>query len=262
MISSSRNPKVQWIRSLNARSRERRESGAFVVEGVRLVEEALLTGWPARLVLHTADLEPRGQSVVEGFAAHGVAVETVSEQVMRRASDTQTPQGLLAVLEMRTLPLPKEPGFIFIPDGVRDPGNLGTMLRTAAAAGADLVCLPEGTVDVYSPKVVRAGMGAHFRLPLFMGSWQEVARKLECSRVAIFLAAAGQGLPHTQADFRSPLVLVVGGEAGGAGEQARGLAHQTVHIPMPGGVESLNAAAAAAVLMFEVVRQRTLVKNL
>jgi TrmH family RNA methyltransferase len=258
MITSSRNPKIQWIRSLNARSRERRESGAFVVEGVRLVEEALSAGWPARLVLHTADLEPRGQAVVGGFNARGVPVEIASDQVIRHASDTQTPQGLLAVLEMQSLPLPERPGFIFIPDGVRDPGNLGSMLRTAAAAGVDMVCLPEGTVDVYSPKVVRAGMGAHFRLPLMIVGWQEIGGLLEQSGVSVFLAAAGQGLPYTQADFRTPLAIVVGGEAVGAGEQALMQAHQQVHIPMAGGVESLNAAAAAAVLMFEVVRQWTM----
>ncbi len=257
MIISDRNPTIQWIRRLNARSRERREAGAFVVEGVRLVEEALLASWPTRLVLHTAGLDPRGQAVMEGFAARGVPVEAVSDQVMRHASDTQTPQGLLAVLEMQPLPLPEKPGFIFIPDGVRDPGNLGSMLRSAAAAGVDLVYLPEGTVDVFSPKVVRAGMGAHFRLPLFNGSWGEISEMLERSATAVFLAAAGQGIPYTQVDFRTPLALVVGGEAAGAGEQALAIAHQQVHIPMPGGVESLNAAAAAAVLMFEVVRKRS-----
>jgi TrmH family RNA methyltransferase len=256
MITSSRNPKIQWIRSLNARSRERSESGAFVVEGVRLVEEAWLAGWPARLILHTGDLEPRGQAVVEGFAARGAPVELVSDQVMLLASDTQTPQGLLAVLGMQPLPLPEKQEFIFIPDEVRDPGNLGTMLRTAAAAGVDLVCLPAGGVDVYSPKVVRAGMGAHFRLPLMAGNWQEIDELLVNARVRVFLAAASQGVPYTRADFRLPLALVVGGEATGVSEQARGLAHEMVHIPMPGGAESLNAAAAAAVLMFEVVRQR------
>lgn len=256
MITSNRNPKVQWIRLLNARTRERRESQAFVVEGVRLVEEALRAGWTAHLVLHTVDLEARGQAVLQGFAAQGAPVEQVSEQVMRHASDTQTPQGLLAVLVMQALPLPDRPDFIFILDGVRDPGNLGTVLRTAAAAGVNLVCLPPGTVDVYAPKVLRAGMGAHFRLPLVAASWQEIDELLAQAGVRVFLAAAGQGIPYTQADFRAPLALVVGGEAEGAGEYARQRAHHEVHIPMPGGVESLNAAVAAAVLMFEVVRQR------
>jgi RNA methyltransferase, TrmH family len=257
VIESTHNPKIQWIRALNARSRQRRESGAFVVEGVRLVEEALLAGWEAQLVLHTGDLDARKQAILDGFAARHTPVEMVSEPVMRAASDTQTPQGLLAVLALRSLSVPEKPDFIFIPDGVRDPGNLGSMLRSAAAAGASLICLPAGTVDVFSPKVVRAGMGAHFRLPLMTGSWQEIADLLNRAVVQVYLAAAGQGAAYTQVDFRPPLALVVGGEASGAGDFVRSLPHQPIHIPMPGGVESLNAAAAAAVLMFEVVRQRT-----
>lgn len=256
MIESTHNPKIQWVRLLNARSRQRRESGAFVIEGVRLVEEALLAGWEAQLVLHTGNLDERKQAILDGFTARRVPVEIVSEPVMRAASDTQTPQGLLAVLEMRSLPLPEKPDFIFIPDGVRDPGNLGSMLRSAAAAGAGLACLPAGTVDVFSPKVVRAGMGAHFRLPFFVGSWHEIAARLDRGGVQVYLAAAGQGSAYTSVDFRPPLALVVGGEASGAGDFVQGLPHQSVHIPMPGGVESLNAAAAAAVLMFEVLRQR------
>lgn len=257
MIESTRNPKIQWVRLLNTRSRQRREEGAFVVEGVRLVEEAWLAGWEAQLVLHTGDLDPRRKAILDGFAARRVPVEMVTEQVMRAASDTQSPQGLLAVLEMRSLPLPDHPDFIFIPDGVGDPGNLGSMLRSAAAVGVDLVCLPPGTVDVFSPKVVRAGMGAHFRLPLMTGSWQEIAAQLQHAGVQLFVAAAGQGAAYNQADFRPPLALVIGGEASGAGEFARRLHHQPVHIPMTPGVESLNAAAAAAVLLFEVLRQRT-----
>jgi TrmH family RNA methyltransferase len=257
MIESSHNPKIQWVRALNARTRQRRESGAFVVEGVRLVEEALMAGWDAQLVLYSGELDSRRRAVLDGFADRRVPIEMVSEQVMRTASDTQSPQGLLAVLALRSLPLPDQPDFIFIPDGVRDPGNLGSMLRSAAAAGAGLVCLPVGTVDVFSPKVVRAGMGAHFRLPLFASSWQEIADLLQSARVQVYLAAAGQGATYTQVDFRPPLALVIGGEASGAGDFVQSMPHQPVHIPMPGGVESLNAAAAAAVLMFEVLRQRT-----
>lgn len=257
MITSTHNPKIQWVRALNARSTERRQARAFVVEGVRLGEEAYHAGWQAELVLYTAELERRGLAVVEGFAGRGAPVEVVSEQVMRAASDTETPQGLLIVLEMRSLPLPPAPDFIFVADGVRDPGNLGGMLRTAAAAGVDLVCLAPGTVDAFSPKVVRAGMGAHFRLPLFSGAWEEIGDLLGNSGARIYLAAAGEGISYLQADLSGKVALVVGGEAAGAGTSARKVAHQIVHIPMPGGFESLNAAAAAAILMFEVVRRRS-----
>jgi TrmH family RNA methyltransferase len=135
MITSTANPKIKWVRQLQAHSRERREAGAFVVEGVRLVEEALAAGWEAQLVLYTDDLSERGRRVVEAFALRGAPLELVSPEVLHAASDTETPQGLLAVLSQRLLPLPAAPDLVFIPDQVRDPGNLGTMLRTALAAG-------------------------------------------------------------------------------------------------------------------------------
>lgn len=257
MITSNRNPKIQWVRSLQTRARLRREERAFVVEGVRLGEEALASGWRARLVLHTEDLNERGRAVVSGFERSGAPVEAVSAGVMQAASDTQAPQGVLAVLEMRSPPLPERPDFVFIPDGVRDPGNLGTMLRTAAAAGVDAVLLPPESVDPYSPKVIRSGMGAHFRLPVVEAGWDEIARLVETAGLRVYLAAAGAGERYDRTDFRTPFALVVGGEAEGAGMMAQKLAHAFVNIPMPGAMESLNAAVAAAVLLFEAVRQRS-----
>jgi TrmH family RNA methyltransferase len=256
MITSVHNSKVQWVRGLQARARARRSDQAFVVEGVRLVEEALAAGWIPELVFYAEDLNERGQALVEAFQKQGVQVESVSASVMRAASDTQTPQGILAALRLIALPLPEEAGFVFIPDGVRDPGNLGTILRTCAAAGVDAVFLPPGAVDPYSPKVVRAGMGAHFRLPVLSLKWEEIVERLESYGLRVYLAAAGEGVAYNQADFGLPLALIVGGEAEGAGEVARKLAGERVHIPMPGGMESLNAAIAAGILLFEVVRQR------
>ena len=257
MITSVHNSKVQWVRGLQARARARRSDQAFVVEGVRLVEEALASGWVPELVFYTEDLNERGQALVEVFQERGVQVESVSGNVMQAASDTQTPQGILAVLRLIALPLPDQVDFVFIPDGVRDPGNLGTILRTCAAAGVDAVFLPPGTVDPYSPKVVRAGMGAHFRLPILSLKWEEIIERLEVYGLRIYLAAPGEGRIFTLADFGLPLALIVGGEAEGAGEVAQKLAGERVHIPMPGGMESLNAAIAGGVLLFEVVRQRT-----
>ena len=133
MITSTANPKIKWVRQLQAHSRERREAGAFVVEGVRLVEEALVAGWEAQLVLYTDDLSERGRLVVEGFTAREAPVEPVSPEVLHAASDTETPQGLLAVLSSRLLPLPAAPDLLFIPDRLRDPGNLGTLMRIGDA---------------------------------------------------------------------------------------------------------------------------------
>jgi TrmH family RNA methyltransferase len=255
MITSSQNPRIKWLHALHSQPRQRREERAFIVEGVRLAEEALAGGWDARLVIYTDDLNERGRAVVDGFAARGSVVELVSAAVLRSASDTETPQGLLVALDWRPAKLPDHLDFVFIPDKLRDPGNLGTMLRTSAAAGVQAVLLPPETTDAFAPKVLRSGMGAHFRLPIQALDWDEIAKVL--SGLNIYLASAGEGLPYTGADFKSPLALIVGGEAEGASPQATRLSTASVHIPMPGGSESLNAAIAAGVLMFEVLRQRS-----
>jgi len=256
MITSTHNPKIQWIRKLQSQSKARREEQLLIAEGVRLGEEALSAGWPAQTVLYTDGLSERGNTLLESLAAQGTALEQVSEQVMRSASDTQTPQGILAVLPQRSLPLPQSLELVFIPDEVRDPGNLGTMLRTAEAAGVSAVFLPPGTVDVFSPKVVRAAMGAHFRLPTYTLGWEGIQRHIQAAKLRVIVAVAGAGMPYTQADLHTSLALVIGSEAEGAGEKARLLADELVHIPMPGKAESLNAAIAAAILLFESVRQR------
>ena len=256
MITSVQNPKIKEIRGLQARSKQRRAAGAFVVEGVRLAEEAMQAGWQPQLVLYTADLSERGQALVEGWRSQGIPVETVADHVMQAASDTQTPQGILLVLALQALPIPAALDFALILDRMRDPGNLGTLLRTAAAAGAGAVFLPPGTVDAFAPKVVRSAMGAHFHLPVHALTWEEIEAQCTQHNLQVFLAAAGSGTAYTQADFRQPLALLIGGEAHGAGQRAHQLATTAIHIPMPGTAESLNAAVAAAILTFEVVRQR------
>jgi RNA methyltransferase, TrmH family len=256
MITSRHNPKIQWVRNLQARGQERRATELFVVEGVRLVEEAQVSGWDIELVLYTEGLSQRGRKLLESFVEQGVNTEQVAPNVMEVASDTQTSQGILAVIGYRSIELPEQLDFVFIPDGVRDPGNLGTMLRTAAAAGVSAVFLPPGVVDPFSPKVVRAGMGAHFRLPIQSLEWGEIEQIVHDAALYVYLAAAGEGLAHLDCDFRLPLAIVVGGEAEGASRVAQNLADARIHIPMPGGGESLNAAVAAGVLLYEVVRQR------
>jgi TrmH family RNA methyltransferase len=177
---------------------------------------------------------------------------------MEEMSDTVTPQGILAVLaipDLSPLPRPTSGRLILVPDQVRDPGNLGTMLRTAWAAGVTQVLLPPGTVDPSNPKVVRAGMGAHFHLPVHKVGWDEIWRRVGDAEV--WLAEAGRGIPYDRVDWRRDVALVIGGEASGAGQRARHAALY-VQIPMTSGVESINAAAASAVILFEAARQRNL----
>lgn len=254
MITSARNEKIKWLHALQTQPRLRRDEGVFVIEGVRLAEEALAAGWPARLVIYAEDLGERGRAVVSGFAGLGALVEAASPQALRAAADTATPQGLIAAVAYRALSLPDALNFVLIPDRVRDPGNLGTMLRTAAAAGVQALFCPPETVDAYAPKVLRSAMGAHFRLPVQMLDWDEIAARTR--RLRLIVADAEEGEPYDRVDFCAPTALVVGGEAEGAGAHARRLAAGYVRIPMPGKAESLNAAVAAGILLFEVVRRR------
>ncbi len=253
MITSAQNPKLKLARALLGRAKERREEGAFVAEGVRLVEEALAANWPFRFVLHTEGVSERGNRLIKYLQAKGVETEEVSSHLLDALSGTGNTQGILAVLDLSPLPLPDELSFILIPDQIRDPGNLGTLLRTAAAAGVQAVFLPPETTDAFAPKVVRAGMGAHFRLPIHALDWDEI--RARTSGLQIHLADM-DGVSCWETDLRPPLALIVGGEAEGASAPARGLATGRVSIPMPGGAESLNAGVAGAILMFEIVRQR------
>jgi TrmH family RNA methyltransferase len=255
VITSSQNPRIQQVRALLAQRKEREESGLFAVEGVRLVEEAVSSGWVARLVLYTADLSPRGLTLVAACRERGLDVEEVAPQVFKSITDTENPQGILAVLTRRDLPLPAPLHFVVVADQVRDPGNLGTLLRSSAAAGAQAVLLSPGCADAFAPKVMRAGMGAHFRLPLLTFEWGAVPPLLGSCKV--YTAESAAGTACWELDLTGPVALVIGGEADGVSQQARALADGAVTIPMPGKSESLNAAVAAGILLFEVVRQRS-----
>jgi len=255
MITSNQNPKIKLVRALLGRTKERREVGAFVVEGVRLVEEAVITKWGVRFALYDESLSDRGRLQVESLRSRGVDVEEVSTSVMESLTDTETPQGILAVLNDTRLPIPESPNFILIPDQIRDPGNLGTLLRSAAVTGAQAVLIPPETTDAFAPKVLRAGMGAHFRLPIRTMEWDEIEKLTRGLKIYI---ADMNGTSCWETDLRQPLALVVGGEAEGASETARKVADEKIGVPMMGNVESLNAGVAGSVLMFEVVRQRSL----
>ena len=256
MITSTHNPKLKLIRALQGRAKERRDAGAFVAEGIRLVEEAYSTNWPFRFILYDEVLNKRGSSLVENLKSRGVDCEEVSSGLMKSLSETETPQGLLAVLNDAQLRIPDSLNFVLIPDQIRDPGNLGTLLRTATAAGVQAVLLPPETTDAFAPKVVRSGMGAHFRLPIHSMNWEEIEKMLQVAGLKVFIADMN-GKSCWETDLCRPIALVIGGEADGVSESARKLASQKISIPMSGKIESLNAGVAGNILMFEVVRQRS-----
>lgn len=260
MITSAQNAKIKLVRALLGRAKERREANAFVVEGVRLVEEAVSSNWELRFALYDETLSERGWSQVEGLESRGIDVEMVSDSLMKSLSETETPQGILAVLEFKQLPIPNSPNFVLIPDQIRDPGNLGTLLRSAAATGVQAVLLPPETTDAFAPKVLRSGMGAHFRLPIHAMTWTEIEQVSKSANLQMYIADM-DGPSCWETDLRQPLALIVGGEADGASEAAHKLTKKQLSIPMMERMESLNAGVAGSVLMFEVVRQRSVTSN-
>jgi len=248
LIASPTNPTAVRIRALLARRDRRAEERAFVVEGRRAVADALAAGArPELLLLREGEPAPD--------LPDSVPTRLVAPKVFDALSDVATPQGVLAVFP---LPDPLAPGglpLVLVVDRLRDPGNLGTLLRAAAGAGVTAVYLGPETVDPFNPKAVRAGMGAHLRLPL---------RRLDDAalaglRAGVPLRAATDAralLPYDALDWRGPAAVIVGSEAAGVGPEAAALATVRCAIPLAAGVESLNAAVAGAVVLFEAARQR------
>ncbi|MBI5651324.1 MAG: RNA methyltransferase [Chloroflexi bacterium] len=252
MITSLSNSKIKHVRAL-ARRKERHAARQFVIEGVRLIEEAIDAGVVPAFALFTAQTDPRARALLERVRASAPDTLEVSDAVMHEIASTETPQGILAVLPFIERALPAQPQFVLILDSVRDPGNVGTILRSARAAGVDAIFFAPNTADPYNDKVVRAGVGAHFAVPLRVASWQMIADAIR-HIPRVYLADARGDLTFTRAEWARPVALIVGGEAEGASDAAQNSATARVAIPMRGGAESLNAAMAATVLLFQAAQ--------
>ena len=252
VITSLQNDKVKLAHLLQSQPKARRKEGKIVLEGARLIRDAYERGGTRpEFVFYQPDVADA--SLVDLFERHRVFIQPANAEVMRHIRATDGPQGIVAVFPTPQAPLPPVLGRVLILDDIRDPGNLGTMLRTAAAAGVDAALLSPGCVDAYNPKALRAGMGAHFRLALAEMPWAEIATT--CDGLAIYLADMEGDVSYDKADWSARWALIVGSEAHGASAEAAALAKKRVTIPMSGDAESLNAAIAAGILLFEAQRQ-------
>jgi TrmH family RNA methyltransferase len=256
MITSTDNQTVKDARAL-LEPKGRREQARFLVEGVRLIEEAMRAGMRPAFLFHLAEARenPRATALLAATREAGAPVLELAPKVFGTLTETVTSQGVIATLPIPTVTPPAHPSFNLVLDQVRDPGNVGTILRSAEAAGADRVILTPGCADPWSPKVVRSGMGAHFRLPMVVArAWEAVDEALR--GLPVWLSDARAAQPHDAVDWTQPFALVIGGEAAGYTPAAWREPAGRVTIPMSGPVESLNAAMAATVFMFEAARQR------
>lgn len=255
MITSRTNQVVRYVRSLHRR-RTRQEERAFIVEGERAIGDALAAlAVPTHVILR-GEWWPSDRLLAESLSRLSPStLFRVEPGLFRQLSDTVSPAGILAIFNFPDPPAHHAAPLIVVADGLRDPGNLGTLIRTAAAAGATALLSTQNTVDAFNPKAVRAGMGAHFRLPLWY--WDDDAAPSFLSLVPNrVLAESGDHRSPDVIDWTGSSLLIIGGEARGPGIWSRGLANHRVAIPLNGGVESLNASVAAAVILFEAARQR------
>lgn len=253
MITTSQNKQMKQIIKLKKSARERRKQKLFLVEGIRMFEET-----PEERIHKIYVTEDFYKAHEELF--QNKPTEFVSPQVMKEISDTMTPQGVLVLVKMCEYSaqeiLQGDHPLLLILENIQDPGNLGTILRTGEGAGINGLIMSQDTVDIYNPKVIRSTMGSIFRVPFIYVENMEMFLELLRKKHIITYAAHLEGTNYTEEDFRKGCAFFVGNEGNGLSKEMMEQADRMIKIPMNGKVESLNAAMASGLLMYEARRQR------
>lgn len=258
MITSFTNKKIKNLVSLVQKVKARREQDVFITEGRKMFleaeEEKLLEVYVSSSFLEKAEEEVKEKLNRFGF-------EEVSDEVFKKISDTITPQGILCVLKQYHYApedlWKKEEPLLLVLEDIQDPGNLGTMIRTAEAAGVDGIIMSKNTVDIYNPKTIRSTMGSIYRMPfLYVEDLPEMIDLLKEKGIGVYAAHLKGELFYDQIDYRKAAAFLIGNEGNGLKQETADRADTYMKIPMEGRVESLNAAAASVILMYEAARQR------
>ena len=286
MITSASNPKIKELKQLQKKARLRQEKGLFVAEGLRMVGET-----PKERILAAYVAEHFEKEHADWLARRNVPYETVVDNIFDSVCDTKTPQGILCLVKRQEWTLDellagtqkmedreqkdcesakdcergeshekkgKAPLFLLI-ENLQDPGNLGTIFRTGEAVGVSGIIMSRETVDIYNPKTVRSTMGAIYRVPfLYTDSLMQAIEQLKAADICIYAAHLKGERYYSDFSYEKGTAFLIGNEGNGLSEQIANLADAYLKIPMEGQAESLNAAVAAAVLMYEVHRQRGL----
>lgn len=261
LISSRNNPLVKNFRQLHT-PKGRREAGSFLLEGTHLLSEACGVNYPLETICATPQWQERHQELWQHAVRLAPRVELVTAEVLQVMTTTVQPDGVVAMavsqraekLSPRSIPA----DFLGVAgETLQDPGNVGTMIRTAVATGVQSLWLSQDSVDVENPKVLRASAGQWFRLPMTtVPDLGEVVRSLQTQGVNVIATNPRTELTYWQVDFTAPTLILLGNEGAGLSEELLALADQQVQIPLLGGVESLNVAISSAVMLYEAQRQR------
>lgn len=259
MITSNSNEQVKYLVQLRKNGRFRRQEGKFLVEGPKMFAEI-----PQKKLIKTyiSDKFLQDASPALQRELGNIPYVVLKESVMKYVSDTQNPQGILSVVRMEQYTeadmMPEgKPALLLILENLQDPGNLGTILRSGEGAGVTGIVMTKETVDIYNPKVVRSTMGAIFRVPFFYTDCLDASiKKLKSDFVKVYAAHLKGTKSYDRMDYTGPSAFLIGNESAGLTEETAALADGYIRIPMLGKVESLNAAAAASILVYEAARQR------
>ena len=255
MITSTSNAQIKELAKLQKKSRLRDEKGIFLVEGPRMTEEI-----PAERIEKIYASESFAKKNKEFLEKLQAPVELLTDTVFAYVSDTKTPQGILAIVkrldytmkDLMQVKNQKAPHLIVL-DNLQDPGNLGTMIRTGEGAGIDGILMSKGTVDIYNPKTIRSTMGSLYRVPfLYTGDLKQTIEQLQKAGIRVYAAHLKGTKSYREPDYGGGAAFLIGNEGNGLKEETAALADEYIRIPMQGKLESLNAAVAAALLMYEV----------
>jgi TrmH family RNA methyltransferase len=264
-IGSIQNPKVKLWGKLHTR-KGREQSKSYLIEGIHLLEEAIKANSAIEAVIMDEQLIP-STFVQQYITQSSINCYQVSSAIMEKISQTQSPQGISAVIAMQTTTLDNlldhvdDRSIFLLIDAVQDPGNLGTIIRTADAAGAQGVILGNGTVDPFNDKVIRSTMGSLFHLPIIQTDLSSCIHALRRSRVRIIATSLEEAMMYNEPLYDGPLAIVIGNEANGVSPAVIELANVKVKIPIYGQAESLNAGVAASILLYEAVRQKRITQD-
>lgn len=260
IISSLNNKQIKNLTLLQKKAKARKEQGLFVVEGIKMFDEAR----SARLLIKTYMSESFYQDKInERDFLMGLDYEILTDDLLRRISDTITPQGIMGIVRKPEYTLDEmlkhKDAFLLLLEDIRDPGNLGTIIRTAEGAGVTGIILNKTCADILQPKVVRATMGSIYRVPYYEAEdFTSLIAMLKTKDFKIFAAHLSGDSYDKEGGFLGNCGLLIGNEANGLSDEASKAADNLIRIPMEGKVESLNAAVAAAIIMYEAARQRRL----
>lgn len=260
-ITSSSNPTIKEVKSLY-RKKERWAKKSFLVEGIKIVEECIDNNYPLSNIIFSHELRSisGGEGLWQKIRTYDQLIK-VPDRLYREISDMENPQGVMAIAIFKQNSIEeiydKGNPFLLLLDQIQDPGNMGTIIRTADAFGIDGIIVTEGCVDIYNPKVVRSTMGSIFRVPIYHTlEGRKIIEELKKKNLKIYSTSLKGDRFIQDVDFNRPSLLIIGNESKGVSHSLEVLADNLIKIPMIGAAESLNAAIASSIIMYEAVRQR------